>query len=149
MAVFSLLFFAEINSTYSPNLTDEDGGGGGGGGAGSARIDEDVLYQRGASFSAKLDDTNAHIMDNAVPAGVEDNYLPSNDLAASDDNFYSREDVSVYDDVDNNRLNLPAIGGPSSYSVRRQVQQEAEAFVATTITDIPTATLATTSPDSR
>ncbi|XP_059609965.1 pikachurin [Phlebotomus argentipes] len=96
----------EINSTYPPN-EDED-----------PNMEEDVLYQRGASFSAKLDDSNAHIFDNTLltKGAHKINTAAGSDTGQggfatvsselSDDNFYSKEDMSVYDDVNNNRLNL-------------------------------------------
>uniref|UniRef100_A0A1B0GJQ2 EGF-like domain-containing protein n=1 Tax=Lutzomyia longipalpis TaxID=7200 RepID=A0A1B0GJQ2_LUTLO len=107
----------EINSTYPPN-EDE-----------SINMEEDVLYQRGASFSAKLDDSNAHIFDNTLSnskhvmsrmgehrinaiAGSEEQLdgggggVATVSSELSDDIFYSKEDMSIYDDVNNNRLNL-------------------------------------------
>lgn len=97
-----------------------------------AAEEEDVLYQKGASFSAKLDETNGHVMENSVNAAPSafaeagDDF--NNDLTTkaavslrtdenggatwvgveqqSNDNFFSKEDMSVYDDVNNNRLNL-------------------------------------------
>lgn len=99
-------------------------------------MEEDILYQRGASFSAKLDDSNAHIFDNTLiskdkgrqtkgdksqthkintvtgsDTGQSGEQSDSGGFATlsnemSDDGFYSKDDMSIYDDVNNNRLNL-------------------------------------------
>lgn len=145
--------FSEINSTYSPNElndTNED--------------ETDVLYQKGASFSAKLDNSDIlsnHLSDDTSASDNSDSdenfmgsitapsnktrkqnklklakttirttsqtdyhskptatttttindsleILPHNERRSSksDITYYSKEDMSVYDDVNNNRLNL-------------------------------------------
>lgn len=98
---------------------------------------EDVLYQKGASFSAKLDETNGHIIDNAIDIDVHSDssitptlttrltdlqnnpraapsreYFESLPTIANSANYQLKaqmEDISIYDDVNNNRLNLPPI----------------------------------------
>lgn len=144
----SFVLFTEINSTFSPDEKTED--------------ETDVLYQKGASFSAKLE--NSDIISNHLPddtsasddSDSDENFinsiigptnktrkqsdklkstktatqatsqpdyhskttitnnplqiLPHNEHRSSgmksDITYYSKEDMSVYDDVNNNRLNL-------------------------------------------
>lgn len=110
---------------------------------------EDVLYQKGASFSAKLDDTNGHVMDNSIDSNdilpsapsssdpthrltksaslVTRNreYLDSlatiaNGAAELDPASSASNDMSIFDDVNNNRLNLPVIN--DRFTVRQAPQ---------------------------
>ncbi|KAJ6636409.1 Pikachurin, partial [Pseudolycoriella hygida] len=143
----------EINSTLSPNETNE-----------KTEDETDVLYQKGASFSAKLDNSdiiNNHLLDDtnaSDDSGSDESVMnriisssnktrkqsdklkfmktitrttskpdyhsktttttnnslqifPNNEgrsssSSRSDITYYSKEDMSVYDDVNNNRLNL-------------------------------------------
>lgn len=138
-------FISEQNTTFQQLFEDENN-----------NIEEDVLYQKGASFSAKLDDTNEHITnhiniinnrdddeddDNTsyendkIPKIKMDDWMLSEnnigDLSVNflrtgvksttpqittttittnqNDEYYSKEDMSVYDDVNNNKLNLKRI----------------------------------------
>lgn len=138
----SFVSFSEINSTFSSNELND-----------KAEDETDVLYQKGASFSAKLDNSdiigNHLIVDDANASDDSDsdeNFInsiigPSNKTrkpsdkfkfmkttsqttsppkttinsphnerrnsgSKSDITYYSKEDMSVYDDVNNNRLNL-------------------------------------------
>lgn len=139
-------FIPEQNTTFQQLFEDENN-----------NIEEDVLYQKGASFSAKLDDTNEHITnhiniinnrdddeddDNTsyendkIPKIKMDDWMLSEnnigDLSVNflrtgvkssttpqittttiptiqNDEYYSKEDMSVYDDVNNNKLNLKRI----------------------------------------
>lgn len=133
---------------------------------------EDVLYQKGASFSAKLDDTNSidnnnNIID--VPSdpstsslssssassssmlftqrmsnNIEPHVAPSREYfdslatiartasvgappsfggsssSSSSDEMYYSKDMSIFDDVNNNRLNLPLIN--DRFTVRQAPQ---------------------------
>lgn len=132
---YVLLFclFPEINSTFPQSESEVEGR--------TAAL-EDVLYQKGASFSARLDETNGHVMDNSIDNEVQSGrpsrttesvpathrrqprpqrtmsenephvapsreYLESLATIANNENYYS--DMSMFDDVNNNRLNLPLI----------------------------------------
>lgn len=144
LTCYSFVVFSEINSTFSPNELND-----------KTEDETDVLYQKGASFSAKLDnadiisnhlfdDTNAdsdsdeNFMNSIIgpsnkthkqsdklkftktttqPTSQPDSHLkttlqilPHNERRSntikSDITYYSKEDMSVYDDVNNNRLNL-------------------------------------------
>lgn len=144
------VLFSEINSTYLPNELND-----------KSEDETDVLYQKGASFSAKLDNSDIlsnHLSDDASASDSSDSdenfmgsitapsnktrkqnklklakttirtttsqpdyhtkttttindsleILPHNERRSSksDITYYSKEDMSVYDDVNNNRLNL-------------------------------------------
>ncbi len=150
------LYFAEINSTFAPNEFND-----------KTEDETDVLYQKGASFSAKLDDSDIlsnHLFDDtnvSDDSDSDENFVNSiigssnktrkqsdklklakttsqtttttttttsspdhhlktttiNDSlqilshnerssGKSEITYYSKEDMSVYDDVNNNRLNL-------------------------------------------
>lgn len=141
---FIFCFISEQNTTFQQLFEDENN-----------NIEEDVLYQKGASFSAKLDDTNEHItnhiniinniddeddddntsyendkipkikMDdwmlsennigdlsvNFLRSGVKTSTTPITTTITTiqNDEYYSKEDMSVYDDVNNNKLNLKRI----------------------------------------
>ncbi|GAB0093614.1 hypothetical protein DMENIID0001_087790 [Sergentomyia squamirostris] len=127
---------AEINSTYPPNA-DEDG-----------NMEEDILYQRGASFSAKLDDSNAHIFDNTVKVHKVNTFTSEEDEKTradggvvtvsnelNDDGFYSKEDMSIYDDVNNNRLNLRSRDS-GLYSRGSDFAQQIDTTTATLIGEV-------------
>lgn len=76
---------------------------------------EDVLYQKGASFSAKLDETNDHIMDNsidilrdlpitpAIPSISKlrnyhaSDYIEPLPIVANSDNFYTKSPLALAD----------------------------------------------------
>lgn len=138
---FIFCFISEQNTTFQQLFEDENN-----------NIEEDVLYQKGASFSAKLDDTNEHItnhiniinniddeddddntsyendkipkikMDdwmlsennigdlsvNFLRTGVKTTTTPitSTITTKQNDEYYSKEDMSIYDDVNNNKLNI-------------------------------------------
>lgn len=136
---FIFCFISEQNTTFQQLFEDENN-----------NIEEDVLYQKGASFSAKLDDTNEHItnhiniinniddeddddntsyendkipkikMDdwmlsennigdlsvNFLRTGVKTTTTPITITTIQNDEYYSKEDMSIYDDVNNNKLNL-------------------------------------------
>lgn len=131
--VLLFCFFPEINSTFPQSESEVEGR--------TAAL-EDVLYQKGASFSARLDETNGHVMDNSIDNEVQSGrpsrttesvpathrrqprpqrtmpenephvapsreYLESLATIANNENYYS--DMSMFDDVNNNRLNLPLI----------------------------------------
>lgn len=110
---------------------------------------EDVLYQKGASFSATLDETNGHVMDNSIDNDVpnDPSTAPAQRQTRKDTNnvhalpapsreyfdslvtgtatngidmFYSSKDMSIFDDVNNNRLNLPVIN--DRFTVRQAPQ---------------------------
>lgn len=162
----SFILFSEINSTFSPNEQND-----------KSDDETDVLYQKGASFSAKLDNSDTlsnHLFDDtnvsddsdsdesfmnsimgssnktnklsdklkltkttsrtttptrtptASSSSSQPDYhsktttlndpslhiLPYNERTSSSSSskseiyYYSKEDMSVYDDVNNNRLNL-------------------------------------------
>lgn len=141
---FIFCFISEQNTTFQQLFEDENN-----------NIEEDVLYQKGASFSAKLDDTNEHItnhiniINNRDDEDDDDNTSYENDkipkikmddwmlsennigdlsvnflrtgvkttttpitttiTTIQNDEYYSKEDMSVYDDVNNNKLNLKRI----------------------------------------
>lgn len=150
--------FTEINSTFSPNELND-----------KSEDETDVLYQKGASFSAKLDNSDIisnHLFDDTNVSDDSDSdenfmnsimgssnktskqsdklkltkttirttirttttpsaphyhsktstmkdslqFRPHNERRSSSSkseiSYYSKEDMSVYDDVNNNRLNL-------------------------------------------
>lgn len=138
---FIFCFISEQNTTFQQLFEDENN-----------NIEEDVLYQKGASFSAKLDDTNEHItnhiniINNRDDEDDDDNTSYENDkipkikmddwmlsennigdlsvnflrtgvktsttpitttiTTLQNDEYYSKEDMSIYDDVNNNKLNI-------------------------------------------
>jgi hypothetical protein len=61
------LSFPEINSTFQSSEQDNQ------------QIEEDILYQRGASFSAKLDDSNTHNIKNNNNNNNNSNVNSTND----------------------------------------------------------------------
>lgn len=131
---------------------------------------EDVLYQKGASFSAKLDDTNSIDNNNIIDVpsdpstsslssssssassssmlftqrmsnNIEPHVAPSREYfdslatiartasvgaplsfggSSSSDEMYYSKDMSIFDDVNNNRLNLPLIN--DRFTVRQAPQ---------------------------
>lgn len=130
----------------------------------------DVLYQKGASFSATLDDTNGHVMDNSVDnsvpgdpssgtqsqtqrrprleGNIESHVAPSREyfdsmatIASSgsssstgnNEMFYSK-DMSIFDDVNNNRLNLPMIN--DRFTVRAAPELPPDEMIATEVTEL-------------
>lgn len=163
--------FAEINSTFPQNESELEG---------RAAALEDVLYQKGASFSARLDDTNGHVMDNSIDNEVQSGrpsrtteavpathrkqpktqrtmpenephvapsreYLESLATIANNENYYSK-DMSMFDDVNNNRLNLPLIN--DRFTVR-QVPQDPERMINEVEESIKSPLSATTTTNSK
>lgn len=141
---------------------------------------EDVLYQKGASFSAHLDDTNS-IDNNQVPSdpsaasssskhqqrpsnNIEPHVAPSREYfdslasftgavpvvsssrsapssGTSNEMYYSK-DMSIFDDVNNNRLNLPLIN--DRFTVRQAPQLPQDDQDTITEAEEPSTTTATT-----
>ena len=133
---------------------------------------EDVLYQKGASISASLDDTNNHVIDNSIDndfpsdqeqqqgSNIESHIAPSREFFDSlasmtmtgtagnnnpEGDLYSAsssKDMSIFDDVNNNRLNLPVIN--DRFTVR-QVPQMIRSLPSDNQVDVETTTSTTTS----
>lgn len=143
---------------------------------------EDVLYQKGASFSAHLDDTNS-IDNNEVPSdpsaaapssgkhqqrqsnNIEPHVAPSREYfdslasftgavpvvsssrsapstsGTSNEMYYSK-DMSIFDDVNNNRLNLPLIN--DRFTVRQAPQLPQDDQDTITEAEEPSTTTAST-----